>query len=204
MTSNQFCKNHPLVTAIDQCVSCSTSICGMCANFADGMMFCEGCLENHEADKLVKAKKAKMDLPKSAAYEAETEETQFTPPTNSKINFRAIRLGFCFLAIVALAWSLYSYNQPTNLPRAAEIVQLERMQAELIQCLAVFAEIGQQLSNGGGPAAELRCRDTTLSNRVLSGDEELRVAHPNPRFYGAKAIYVTDKNPIPIVEPLDP
>jgi hypothetical protein len=42
-----------------------------------------------------------------------------------------------------------------------------------------------------------------LSNRVQETEDALTVVHPNPKFYGAKAIFVSDKNPIPIVVPLD-
>ena len=203
MTSSQVCLNHPLVAAIDQCAICNVYLCGLCANFADSAVYCEGCIKNYEADKQVKATKAKLDLPKPAALLAEQEDITSKPASKSKINFRTIGTGFFLICTTGLGWSLYRYNQPVNIPRDEAIVQLERTQTELIQCLAIFAEIGQQLISGNGPALELRCIDTTLNNRVQKTDDELRVVHPNPNFYGSKAIYVTDKNPIPVVVPLD-
>jgi hypothetical protein len=199
MTSNQHCANHPLVAAIDHCETCRIYLCGLCANFADSAVYCEDCFKNYEADKLVKAVKAKPDLANSADLLAAQEKIVFAPPTNSKVNFRGIRLGFYSLCIGAIAWSLYGYNQAPSVVRDAVAVELERSQAELIQCLAVFADIGQQLASGNGPVIDLRCNDTTLSNRVQTTGEEIRIVHPNPKFYGAKAIYVTDKNPVPII-----
>jgi len=202
-TSNHFCRNHPLVAAIDSCVTCDKHLCGLCANFADSAVYCEACFKNYEAESLVKSKKAENERAEFKKFQGDKEEIIFTPPTKSKVNFRLVRIGLYCLFTVATAWGLYSYNQPSNIPRNPATVQLERSQGELIECLAIFAEIGQQLFNGSGPTIDLRCGDTTLSNRVQREEDELRIVHPNPAFYGTKAIYVTDKNPIPVVVPID-
>lgn len=175
----------------------------MCATFADSQIYCEACYKNYETDKLVKATTAKLDSAKPADIVALSEEAPFSRPDRSQKTLQGIRLGFYSFCVGGLAWGLYDYNQPPIIPRDATIVQLEQTQAELIQCLSVFAEIGQQLSSGDGPALDLRCADTTLSNRVRETADELTVIHPNPKFYGAEAIFVSDKNPIPIVVPLD-
>ena len=67
-TSNHFCHNHPLVAAIDSCVTCDKHLCGLCANFADSAVYCEACFKNYEAESLVKSKRQRMNEQNSKSF----------------------------------------------------------------------------------------------------------------------------------------
>ncbi len=202
MNSPQKCINHPLVAAIDTCASCKKPLCGMCGNYANLQAFCLSCYKDYEAETLVKQRNTQANTPKPSRLTEELDEAVFSPPTKSKVNFAAIRTGLISICILVIGWNLYRYNQPVEVIRDASVVQIERSQAALIQCLSIFTEIGQLLAAGGDSAIDLRCTDTTLNNKIQNIEGERRVTHPNPNFYGVKEIYVSATNPIPVVVPL--
>ena len=55
------CANHPNAPAIDNCVSCTIPLCGMCASFTDAGVLCEKCVEVHETERKVEAEAARHE-----------------------------------------------------------------------------------------------------------------------------------------------
>lgn len=63
MAENLSCKNHPNVSAIEECANCAIPMCGMCSNFTETDVLCEKCVEIRETEKYVAAQSQQLDQP---------------------------------------------------------------------------------------------------------------------------------------------
>jgi hypothetical protein len=203
VTELKFCEHHPLADAIESCRDCKAQLCGMCANFDSAGVFCEGCLVVHENQQFVSTQAARATLSAATALQSDAKEFVYNSPTGKKFNARSVQLTIIFVCTLATAAQLYFYNQPSSTPRDTFTLQREQAITSLVECLTVFGEIGLILGKGEKPGTAMRCNDSFEPNKLIDNGDEIRVIHPNPQNYGYKTIYVSNRSPVPVAEPLE-
>lgn len=202
MAENLSCKNHPNVSAIEECANCAIPMCGMCSNFTETDVLCEKCVEIRETEKYVAAQSQQLDQPEKPLIVEREEDAGIESPGQPKEK-KSYRPQLQWTIIVAclgfLIYRLYFYSPIDFVPLDDETRARELAITSLSECLLVFTQIGQILARGNMPAESLRCDQSGTPNIVTESGDDIKISHPHPDFYGYLEIFVTRNNPEPTI-----
>lgn len=189
------CHNHPNARAIDQCTSCNTGLCGMCATYKEDAVLCEKCAENYDSRTYVDRQKEALERPEDKLQYIDEEAERAQKARRNKFNPVVLQVSVIIACAMILVARLVFFNGPVSAVDVPQSVQDQRM-TSLAQCLIVFRQIGVSLAETG-TAPELSCPDNFGANTVRRVDNDIIVSHPQPGFYGFSRIEVSRLDPEP-------
>lgn len=191
------CHNHPSAPAIEQCSSCQTPLCGMCANFVDDVVLCEKCEQNYQSEKFVSRQTRELERPEPLVQARDEEEPQVPVQHRKKANPVAIQISVIVVCGVILAARLLVFPGTPSSANNPDQVMREQEMTALAQCLLTFRQIGVALAEEGIPPTGLRCPDNAGANIVRETENDIIVTHPQPELYGFSRIEVSRLDPEP-------
>ena len=197
MAAGAGCKNHPNVKAIEQCVDCSTPLCGMCCSFTDNGVLCEGCVKKREAARFVSSKTDQLNKPKRPATPMQVAvespgKSRNTGSSNPRWQWLVI------VVCIALIGAQFFFATRTAFqPLEKEAVVQLNGAGTLQACLTVFRQIGVFLEQDRPPPDDLRCDASGVPNIVTREAGDVIVEYPHPDFYGLSRIFVSKLNAEP-------
>ncbi len=200
MTERSSCKNHPNVTAIEECANCAMPMCGMCSNFTETEVLCEKCVVIREQEKFVDAQSQQLEQPEKPLIVDRGEDTGTENPSqrSKKKSFGPQMQWTIIVACMGfLIYRIYFYSTIDFVPLDDETRARELAITSISECLLIFREIGQILERGNMPAESLRCDQSGTPNIVTEAGGDIKISHPHPDFYGYNEIFVTRNNPEP-------
>lgn len=197
MSDIKFCHNHPNGKAIAVCHKCAVDLCGMCGNYVDDIVLCEGCAEIYENEKYVSSQTQKLESPQSTLVADDPEAESFVSPGQRQKNNKLIPSVVIGLSACVIAVQLYFYNNPSPVEQDPAALARQQAIASLVECMLVFREIGLTLQDGRMPDGSLVCNDSSVPNVVSNEGDSLRISHPNPQYYGYAEISVSGDEPEP-------
>lgn len=191
------CHNHPSAPAIEQCSSCQTPLCGMCANFVGEVVLCEKCEQNYQSEQYVSRQTRELDRPEPLVQSSDDEEQQIPVQHRKKTNPVVLQISVIVVCGIILAARLLVFpSTPSSASNPEQVLREQEMTA-LAQCLLTFRQIGVALADGGTPPPGLRCPDNAGANVVRETANDIIVTHPQPGIYGFSRIEVSRLDPEP-------
>ena len=191
------CNNHPNVAAIANCGKCATPICGLCASYSGSEVLCEKCVAIRETERYVTAQTKQLGPRDKPLKVDQSDDTKTSSPGRRKSNFKALQWTIIAASLIFVSVRMFFFSAPTSQSLAEPVIARQIALTSFAQCLLVFREIGVSLASGTNAQNTPRCADSDRANIVTTIGNDIRVAHPNPGFYGYRQISVSRNNPDP-------
>ncbi|MDA1369334.1 MAG: hypothetical protein O2971_01030 [Proteobacteria bacterium] len=193
------CNNHPNVAAIANCGKCDSPMCGLCANFSGSEVLCEKCVAIRETERYVAAQSKQLGPKNKPLKVDQPDDKKTTSPGRRKSTSKAWQWAIIVASLIFVTVRMFFFSAPTSQSLGEPDIARQIALTSFAQCLLVFREIGVSLANGLNAQNTPRCADSDRANIVTTIGSDIRVAHPDPGFYGYRQIYVSRNNPDPIL-----